>query len=77
MDRTPPRPAFRSDRLYAAAAEAGKTQQQIAIDLGMSIRSVQGWFLGERGPNGSALVALAELLDRRPEWFFEADREAA
>lgn len=70
---------FNSDRLREAARDSQLTQQQVAIELGMSMRAVQKWFLGESTPAGNRLVALARLTGRAPEWFFDIDlkREVA
>lgn len=72
----PATPAFRPDHLRVAAAAKGLTQQEVAIRLGMSMRAVQKWFLGESVPGGGKLIALARLLDQEPEWFFEEEEAA-
>jgi transcriptional regulator with XRE-family HTH domain len=64
-------PIFQPRRLYAAAKEAGLTQQDIAMRLGMSMRAVQKWFLGESTPGGDKLIALARLLHIEPAALFE------
>lgn len=70
-------PAFRPDHLRVAASAKGLTQQDVAVRLGMSMRAVQKWFLGESVPGGGSLIALARLLDQEPGWFFEEEDEAA
>lgn len=70
-------PQFQPARLYLAAKEAEMTQQQIAFALGASMRSVQKWFLGESVPGGGKLIALARLLKRDPDWFFDDEEEKA
>lgn len=72
-----PTPVFRTDRLRAAASERELTQQAVAMRLEMSMRAVQKWFLGESVPGGAKLIALARLLGRDPEWFFEHETEEA
>lgn len=76
MQDAPETRSFDSTRLRQAAQEADLTQQAIATRLGMSMRAVQNWFLGEREPGGSNLVALAELLGREPAWFYTAREES-
>lgn len=77
MQDAPTARVFSPERLREASKEAGLTQQKVAERLGMSVRGVQNWFLGERSPSGFQLVALAELLSREPGWFYVEDLEAA
>ena len=66
---------FQPLRLREASQAAGLTQQGVATALGLSMRGVQSWFLGQADPSGDNLVALARLLGRRPEWFYGHDEE--
>lgn len=66
---------FSPTRLREAAEAAGMTQQRIAVRLDMSMRAVQKWFLGEGQPTGHRLIALAELLEREPVWFYVAKND--
>lgn len=78
MQDAPKARIFSPDRLREATKEAGLTQQKVAERLGLSVRGVQNWYLGEREPKGFPLVSLAELLGREPSWFYvEAEPEEA
>lgn len=46
------------------------TQEALARELGLSLRSVQKWATGKGEPRGRQLVALSKVLDRDPAWFF-------
>lgn len=77
MQHAPTARVFSPQRLKEAAKEARLTQQQIAFRLGMSVAGVQNWYLGRTSPNGLALIALAEMLDREPSWFYVPELEEA
>jgi transcriptional regulator with XRE-family HTH domain len=70
MQDAPVAIVFSPTRLREATDAAGLTQQDVAIALRRSMRAVQNWYLGERSPNGAALVQLAALLEREPSWFY-------
>ena len=64
------------DRLRVAIEEKDTTQEQVARDVGVSLRSVQGWCLGEKEPKGRHLVRVSEVLDREPAWFYGEEKAA-
>ncbi|KRK87762.1 helix-turn-helix domain-containing protein [Lentilactobacillus sunkii] len=39
------------------------TQQRLAVELGVSVRTVQSWEIGRSNPNGSAKRLLQVLMD--------------
>jgi putative transcriptional regulator len=39
------------------------TQQRLAIELGVSVRTIQSWEIGRSNPNGSAKRLLQVLID--------------
>lgn len=57
----------------------GFSQQDLAIAIGCSTRSVQGWESGDdaRRPRGKHIRALAELAGKPVSWFFEPTQVAA
>ena len=70
-------PHFSSSRLREAAEALELTQQDVAFRLGISMRAASSWFRGEQVPGGKNLIALARLLERDAEWFFEESGAAA
>jgi transcriptional regulator with XRE-family HTH domain len=56
-------------------ALAGRTSEDFARELGVTLRTVQRWRNGEGEPTAAVLIRLAVLLDRDPSWFYE--KEAA
>jgi len=67
-----------SVRIREALAQSGKTQEALAREVGVSLRTVQGWVSGAE-PKGQQLVRLSFALNREPGWFFSEpdEREAA
>lgn len=64
-------------KLREALAEDGRTVEQFSRDIDRTLRTVQRWRRGESTPSAPDLVLLARELDRKPEWFYPEDREAA
>lgn len=58
-------------RLVEAIEAKGLTNHQVALELGVSDRSVTGWRSGERGPKMTEAQALAKLLNQPalPGWW--------
>jgi transcriptional regulator with XRE-family HTH domain len=55
----------------AARNAAGLTQEQLARAMDVSLRTVQGWELGEVQHLGAPnLLALAKALGKDPGWFY-------
>lgn len=65
------------DRMRLALDESGKTQEGLAREVDVTLRTVQFWLAGAREPKGRQLVRLATALDRHPGWFFNEPQEAA
>ena len=64
--------------LRLALTDRSMTQTMLALQLGVSLRAVQKWVAGDAIPSSQTFLALAELLDREPQWFYtEPEREAA
>lgn len=57
----------------------GFSQLDLALAIGCSTRSVQGWESGDdtRRPRGKHIRALAELADKPVSWFYETAEIAA
>ncbi len=56
----------------AARIAAGMTQEQLARAVPVSLRTVAGWERSEiRLPSDQSLRALADALDKDPQWFIE------
>lgn len=66
-----------SRRLREAIADSGLTQEAVARKIDVTLRAVQFWVAGTQEPKGRQLVALAQVLDRDPAWFYEPPMEAA
>jgi transcriptional regulator with XRE-family HTH domain len=58
-----------SARIRAARKGRGWTQQQVALKVGITVRSVSGWERGKAIPHLNTLCALARLLGQEPEHF--------
>jgi transcriptional regulator with XRE-family HTH domain len=55
----------------AARSAAGLTQEQLARRMDVSLRTVQGWELGEvQQLEARSLLALAKALGKDPGWFY-------
>ena len=65
-------------RLRAAIDESPLSQEGVAREVGVSLRSVQSWCSESKPkePKGRHLVALAEVLDRDPSWFYGEEKAA-
>jgi transcriptional regulator with XRE-family HTH domain len=46
------------------------TQEQLAREAGVTLRTVQGWCAGRALPRWGQLVAVACVLGRAPGWFY-------
>jgi transcriptional regulator with XRE-family HTH domain len=56
--------------------EKGDSKAQIAVNVGVTEQTVQGWELGYRSPSLAAVIALAESLGVRVADLIEADADA-
>lgn len=54
----------------------GRTSEEFARELGVTLRTVQRWRSGEGEPRAAELIRLAELLGRDPAWFYADDPKA-
>lgn len=59
---------FRSARIYR-----GYTLQEVADNLGMALRSIQKYEGGNREPDFSTLVEIADLFDVPTDFLLERD----
>lgn len=57
-----------ASRLKEARESAGKTQQQLASDLGIASSTIHRYERGLSTPNGTTINSLAEALGREPSW---------
>jgi transcriptional regulator with XRE-family HTH domain len=53
--------------IRAARKDRGWTQRQVALEVGITVRSVSGWERGKAIPHLDTLCALARLLGREPQ----------
>jgi transcriptional regulator with XRE-family HTH domain len=51
---------FVGERARRRRLAAGKTQKQVADDVGVSLRAVQSWEADQRAPSAAIAAALAE-----------------
>ena len=58
------------ENLKQALTESGMTQEALAREIGVSLRTVQGWTSGRILPRWPRLVLLAAALEKDPEWFY-------
>jgi transcriptional regulator with XRE-family HTH domain len=65
------------DRLRAARAEAGLTQEEVARRSGVTLRLYSGLERGEGEPRGRNLVRIAATLDVTAEDLFPVAPQAA
>jgi transcriptional regulator with XRE-family HTH domain len=56
--------------IRAAREAAGLTQEGLARQLDIALRTVSSWEAAERLPRGRNLQALARALARDPSWFY-------
>lgn len=61
--------------IQTARLSRGHTQASLARTLGLGLRTIQTWELGEALPNRSNLEALAAELDHTPAWFYAEHAE--
>jgi transcriptional regulator with XRE-family HTH domain len=73
------RATFQRNFRVALAAAAPLTQEQLARELGITLRAVSKWATGHGEPSAYQLVALGAALDRDPAWFYDdtTEEEAA
>ena len=64
------------DRLVEAIRASGKTQGQIAAEIGTHANQVTEWVTGKRKPHFDHLVALAKVLDIDLNWLAMGRGEA-
>lgn len=58
------------ERLIRARAEAGLTQEELAVRTEISLASIGKYERGERSPRGPRLRRIAAATGKRIEWFF-------
>jgi len=56
-----------SDRIRAARRDRGWTQQDVALKVGITVRSISGWERGKTIPHLGTLEALARILGQEPD----------
>jgi transcriptional regulator with XRE-family HTH domain len=56
-----------SGRVRELRAAAGLTNEQLAHEVGVTLRTVQRWQLGSNEPNGAQLLRLARVLGVHPD----------
>lgn len=64
-------------RMRSALDESGFTQERLAREVDVTLRTVQFWLAGDREPKGRQLVRLADALQRPAGWFYEPEEAAA
>lgn len=65
-------------KLREAIDATDYTQEGLAREIDVTLRTVQFWLGGQREPKGRQLVRLADALDREPSWFYlEPEEEIA
>jgi transcriptional regulator with XRE-family HTH domain len=69
---------FDRDALQAARLRAGLSQENLARLVGVTVRTTWRWERGGGEPNGTKLIALADVLNVAPDDLFrELPEEAA
>lgn len=58
-----------SERIRAARRNLGWTQEQVALKVGITVRSVSGWESGKTVPHVGTLEVLARVLGQEPRRF--------
>lgn len=73
-----PHEAFAA-KLREAQAAAGIKNEDLASEVGVSVRLLQVWRSGKGAPGAANLAALTVVLERDAAWFFSQpeSREAA
>jgi transcriptional regulator with XRE-family HTH domain len=61
---------FQGDRLREARRARSYTAEALARELDVTLRTIQRWEADGNGPSGADLVRLADVLGRRPDWFY-------
>jgi transcriptional regulator with XRE-family HTH domain len=62
---------FVGERLRSRRMAAGKSREQLAVDVGRSLYSIAGYELGHIDPPASIVAALADSLGCSPGDLFE------
>jgi transcriptional regulator with XRE-family HTH domain len=65
--------SLRLENLKQIRQDMGKSQQGVADDLGIPLRSYQNWEQGRSLPRAGELIELANCLECRPESLFGKD----
>lgn len=68
------------ERLREAQAAKDLTNEQLAGEVGVTVRLLQKWRSGDVTPSYPNLLKLARILEREIGWFYSTDgddREAA
>lgn len=63
--------------LKVAQAEAEKSNETLAYELGVTVRLIQKWRAGTVTPRWENTVRLGVALDREPGWFYSEPDEVA
>lgn len=58
-------------KLRELRKQRGITQEQLALTLGVSSRTIKHWEHGSRTPSVFSLLALARYFKVSPEWLME------
>lgn len=56
------------DRIAVLRAEAGLTQEQLAKELGIKVRRLQGWEQGTAEPDTEWLIRIAHYFGTSTDW---------
>jgi len=62
-----------ADRIKECRKNMGKTQRQVAVDLGMSDSGYQSYELGHREPNHETTIKIADYFDVSLDYLFGRD----
>ncbi len=68
---------FRGDLVKTARHHAGLTNEDLAWEVSVTLRTVQRWQDGESEPRGAQLLNLAYVLDVAPDDFYTETEVAA
>lgn len=69
--------AWDGTAMRTARKATGLTQEELAREIHMTLRTIQRWEDGSSQPKASALLALCDVLEVAPEAFFQDGPVAA
>lgn len=62
--------------LRFALKAADITQEALAREVGVTLRSVQGWVSGDSEPRWEKVIRVGSVLGREPTWFYSSHAES-